>query len=757
MRAFKSHLWITTSIAAALALPATVVAQTAQPQAAASSVEEIIVTAQKRAEDVQSVPLSVTPITGAAIDKLHVTDLKDLTGSVPNLQILESGGVAMVAQVTIRGIGEANNPMPYVGTETTTVIDGVVQATNLFGLATQYDIDRIEVLAGPQGTLFGANTTAGVINIVTRQPTGQFGGYGEVSYGNYNAVQVQAGVNFPIIDGILAGKISFDHDSRDGFYTNLYNGQPIDNVNSNTLRGYLKWTPTSNFDATLKIQWQHMEMGNTLLNTSLSYPGETFYRPGTPFGFEIYDLIQTPDLDIDKSFTLTMNWQSPIGQLTSITNYQDYKYTESLDFSGIDCLCFLGFPGPDGWSDRGWQASQELRDVIHPVSNLEVLVGVYALTWGDAADGLDAPVFAAGPDILTEGITHERTTDLAGFTQVYWDVTKRLRLQGGLRVAFDKVYLSRANYTWDQPAGVNPLLSYNNLIGATNLGSAPGNQPSSGEHSWTNFGWKFGADYKVTDEVMLYGYYARGFKSGGFNGSVTQAVNIGPYDPEYVDTFEVGMKSEWLDHRLQANLAMFLNKWNNMQVEQFTFGGGMLNSVIVNAGKATTSGVEAQFQAVPFEGLRISGNVGYLYAKYDEFLSSENGLCPPPPAVQPAGCAVSYAGRDIPYAPHWTGSIDASYTHELFTGSLVTTLQYTYTDPKWGNYTEAPTERLPAVRLLNANVSWGPQSGHWTIGLWGRNLTNQLYAASALDVPPLFTEAVLGNPREFGAEFKFNF
>jgi iron complex outermembrane receptor protein len=257
---------------------------------------------------------------------------------------------------------------------------------------------------------------------------------------------------------------------------------------------------------------------------------------------------------------------------------------------------------------------------------------------------------------------------------------------------------------------------------------------------------------------MVYGYYARGFKSGGFNGSVTRRQNIGPYNPEYVDSFEVGLKSEWLDRRLQVNLAGFWNNWSDMQVVQFTFADPTtLNSVILNAAEATTKGIELQVQAVPITGLHLAGTVGYVDATFDHFRSSPNPLCPPAPAPQPLGCAIDFSGRALPYAPHWTGSLSATYDFNLLGGNAEASLQYTYTDSKWGNYTQSISESLPSVSLLNANVSWSPPSGDWTIAFWSRNLLDHTYIASALDVPPLFSEAVLGNPREWGVDLKFKF
>ena len=187
--------WSSTAYAAAPASPSS-----------GSTVEEVVVTAQKRVENVQKVPLTVTPTSGATLERLHMQDLKALNGTVPNIQILVNGGLSLSSMVSIRGIGVTNNPQVYAGTEAATVIDGVVQGTAQFNLGSQYDQDRIEVLSGPQGTLFGANTTAGVVNVITRQPTGKFGGYGTLTVGNYNTINAMVALNLPLIPDVLSAK-----------------------------------------------------------------------------------------------------------------------------------------------------------------------------------------------------------------------------------------------------------------------------------------------------------------------------------------------------------------------------------------------------------------------------------------------------------------------------------------------------------------------------------------------------------------------
>lgn len=722
-----------------LTLPVSASAQSSTPQGKkVGGIETVVVTAEKKQEDVQTVPLSVTPISGGEMQKLHVQDFKDITGMVPNVQVQVNAGLSLAASYVIRGIGIAANPSPYVGTEVGTVIDGVVQTVNELGLIDQFDVDRIEVLRGPQGTLFGANTTGGVINVVTRQPTGKYGAYGTVTFGSYNELDGALAVNFPISDD-LAGKISFSHRARDGFYTNLYTGSRIGGIDSNQLRAYLKWTPTENFDATLEEEVRRIRNGTDVL-LDIAYPGEIFYRPNTPRDFKLYsDVPDVHNTDTDST-TLTAHWGTKIGKFTSITNYAFWKSFGYQDVDGIDCSCY-----EQVGTDKGWQFSEELRDDFHVGKDVEVLAGVFLQNWGYDSNGQGWPQFVS-MNIVSVNLAKQRSQNLSAFSQVYWNITDRLRLQAGLRVSWEQVRMDEAALTYFQPAGTNAFKGFGNLAGATLLPSPPDNLPASGKKDWTNLGGKIGLDYQVTDNAMIYGYYARGFKSGGFNGRVTNSADIGPYDPEYVNSYEVGLKSNWLDNHLQADIAAFYNDWTNMQVNQVLYRGTppQASSTILNAAAATTDGVEFEGKWIPIDGLTLSASVGYLHAVYDNFYSGTGPT------------AVNYSGRDLVYSPKWTASVGADYVIEAFNGKLDTTVQYVYDGKRWGNYTQAPSERLGAYGLVNANLSWGPDSGKWTIAFWGRNLLDKRYLSLALDAPPLFTEGLFGAPRQIGVDFNFN-
>lgn len=736
-------------LSALLALSGAAHAQSAGGQS--NTLEEVVVTAQKRTENLQTVPLSVSAVGGAQIQSLHVQDLKDLTGTIPNVQIQVNAGLTNAASFVVRGIGIVANPSPYVGTEVGTVIDGVPQSVNELGLVDRFDVERIEVLRGPQGTLFGANTTGGVVNIVTRQPTGQFEVTGQVGVGNYQSRNASVSVNFPITDA-LSGKVLVANRSREGFYTNLYNGEDIGHINSTTARAYLRFKPSETFDATLKVEGNQARNGTDVL-LNISVPGEIFYRPDTPFDFKLYsDVPDKHDAD-SYAVTLTTNWSSPFGQLTAIANYSDWKTLGYQDIDGIDLYGYAQVG-----NTRGTQGSIEVRDVFHPTDKLEVMVGLFHQNWTYISDGLGWLAFVS-PQLQDDTLANQHTKNDAAFTQIYWDATDKLRLQIGARVSHEQVDMRRSDIFSLQPNGTNPARGYGNLNGAIILPTDPLNPEAFGDASWTNFGGKVGLDYKISDGTMAYGYYARGFKSGGFNGRISLAKDIGPFDPEFVDSFEVGLKSDFFDKRLRLNVAAFLNKWKDMQVNQVFFDGNppTAHSAIINAAKATTKGLEVEAQMALGESLRLNATLGYLKANYDSFRIGSGAVCPPPSQPQPTPCTNVYDDRELPYSPKFNGSLTALYTVPIGTGALNATLQYTSNGERWGNYTQAASERIAKTDLVNASVEYSVKDDKWTVALWSRNLLNKKYVSLALDAPPLFTEGLLGNPREMGMDVRFKF
>jgi iron complex outermembrane receptor protein len=734
-----ARLLLGSGCAALVQTPA--LAQEGAAQESASSgggLEEIVVTAQKQAQSQQDVPISVTAITGDSLAAARVANVADLSNSIPNVQINTFSNSPDSAVFTIRGVG-VNDADPYVGTTVSVVVDGVVVGVNTAALLSLFDIDRVEVLRGPQGTLFGANTTGGVINVVTKQPTGELGGEFEAVYGNYNHLELNAALNFPITDN-LAGKISVLHNSMDGYFRNYADNRRIGERDITSLRGYLKYQQ-GKYDATLIGEYVRSRNGSQT-GVIIAGPGELFYVPGEttrPFDFKRglnYDQPDSNDRDT-YAVTLTQNLSTGIGTFTSITSYRDYDNDLYSDDDATTRVLLQTHRRV-----KHHQFSQELRDLVDITDSTRLIIGGYYFRQKytlDQQGKLDG--FSPG---LGQPQTQAQTNwSISGFAQLYQDITPELRLQAGIRYSHEKTTAVSTTANTFNPGGVatfdDPIIPGSLIV-------------ASGRKSWNNVGWKVGLDYKVTPDVMLYGYYARGFKSGGFTGRIAIAQDIGPYNPEKLDTIEAGFKADLLDRRLRVNLAAFYNFYNDMQVVQnITYPSGANSASIANAGKAETRGFELEVTAAPVQGLTLTGSLAYLDAKYKEYDTqildpSTGGLVP-----------ISYAGNRLMNAPKWNAAFGFNWQAALGNGTLTTTGQYSYTSAKFTSYTNLPVERVGPVDLVNASVNWGPDDAGWKIGLYGRNLFNEKYFNQKLSLAGIGTLASLGAPREYGVTFRFGF
>jgi iron complex outermembrane receptor protein len=717
-------------------------AATAEAQTAAAPtdrqdsgyLEEIVVTAQKKAENIQTVPFSVSAVTGDSLRTYQYKDLKDLNGTVPNVEFTQITNVSLNLAPSIRGIGSTSNPDPYTGTEVAVVVDGVVQGTRLLGLSDQFDVERIEVLRGPQGTLFGADTLGGVVNVVSRAPTGELGAYGNLTIGNYHELDGALAINFPIIKDVLAGKVSMSHRERDGFYTNLEDGQNLMWVDSTKVRGYLLFTPTADFKATLIVGNDHIRNGADVA-ANVSSPNEVFYVPGittTAVRWGLYSAASAPNNANLNLYTLNTDWKTAAGKWTGIFNYTDFNAFNVQDVGEVPKF-LLGA----GRYPASRQYSGEIRDEFNPIQSVDMMLGLFYMKLHTNVNTLTL-IPCCAPGIMTEQLVTSDQKSAAVFGQMYWDMTSQWRLGLGIRGTKIETELTSFNDTYSSAQPYSPVNYAGNLAQSTSIATFT----VSGSDSWTEPGGKISLDYKFTPDVMGYAYYARGFKSGGFNGRITVPQDIGPFSPEFDNSYEVGVRSEWLDKRLRANAAVFYNKWDNMQVPTSIFTGNPpeASSTILNAAVATTKGAEIELEVAPTKEFDVRATVGYLSAAYDKFLSS----------------GADYSGRATPYSPRWTGSLSGSYNFMVGSNSIKPSLQYTFVGDQWSNFTQAPAEFIHSAGLLKANIGFAPSQAKWGLSLWATNLLNKQYVVSSLDVPPLFSFATFGAPRQFGVDVHFD-
>ncbi|MFO1376904.1 MAG: TonB-dependent receptor [Steroidobacteraceae bacterium] len=738
---------IGTCVSAILALSAAAAVAQAQEGAAGepARLEEVIVTAQKRAENLQTVPISVSAVTGDAIATQQILNISSLANSIPNVQINRWANSPDSAIFTIRGIG-VNDSDPYVGTTVSVVVDGVPVGVNTAALMSLFDIDRVEILRGPQGTLFGANTTGGVVNVVTKQPTGELGGEAEVTVGNYGRLNANAIYNFPITDS-LAGKISVLHQGHDGFFRNFDTakgeGGRLGKTDITVLRGYLKYTADS-YDATLVTEFARSRNGSQTALSRCAAPCATFV-PGEsdqPLNFRRGWSQDQPDQNNKDAYaaTLTQNFDTAFGDVVSISSYREYNQDLFSDDDGTTKVLLQ-----TNRQSAQKQYSQELRATIDINDQAQLVIGAFGFRqryFTRQNTKLDGFLVGLGQPQLQS----QTNWSISGFTQLYYKLTDQLRLQAGLRYQHEK---TRALATTGSTLSSSPGVVYSNF---TDRNFIPGSYVEArGTKSWNKPAWKLGLDYQITDSSMVYGTYSRGFKSGGFAGRITFIEDIGPFNPEKVDSFEVGVKTDLLDGRMRVNGDVFYNIYKNMQVTQnITYLDGRNSSSIVNAGKAKTKGAELEITALPIEGVTLSLNGAYLdatYDKYDSFVldTATNTLKP-----------ISFAGKDLQNAPKWSGGASLSWTFPLGAGNANLFLQDNYTGSKFTYYDDAPQNKVGSINLVNASLKWTPESERWSASVYARNLFDKTYSDYKLYLPGTLYFFGMGNPREVGVTFNFN-
>jgi iron complex outermembrane receptor protein len=735
--------------------------------AAQAQLEEVVVTAQKKAESQQDVPVSISAFTGESLSDFQAMDLSSLSGAAPNVQISHFGNTPHGAVFNIRGMGVIE-PDPYAGQTVTTVVDGVPLYFNMMSLLDLYDIERIEVLRGPQGTLFGANTTGGVVNVVTRQPTGEFGGDVKLVMGNWNRTDIMGSINLPINDNWSA-KITGQKHTRDGFYTNVVDGSTMGDRDFAAVRGYLKYQ-NDRFDATLIAESTRSRNGSPIVVNG-SLPGEVTYQaPGTSPGLGLGGMYQGPcteqgrrcsapdryfsgnssvrdvsDMDTN-SWTLTANWDASFGLLTSITGIKSFDLYEETDQDG----------GPFFIDDtrrgtEGDQFTQEVRLTIEPNDKSQIIAGVYYQQndWQHFQNfriPFNGPIV---PGVFGQGNELQQndweTWSASAFVHGFFDLSDKLRLQVGGRAATEETK-ARVDYNFfanPDPEGLSVFEGGVPLVQFTELG----------DESWDGWAAKIGLDYQIDEDKMLYGFVSRGFKSGGFVGRIVIPQDIGPYDQEIVKTAEFGLKSEWLDNRVRFNASYFHNWYDDIQLAVIFFCDDQLGNTnncnsITNAAEAETSGIELEFMAMPLEGLMLSANYGYLKAEYENFDFFDAAT----------GTTIDLSGRRLQNAPEHTASVSADYTFDVGEGAMTAGLRYTYSGEKYqGNLTNTARGEIQPIKYLDANIKWSPANEAYTVSLWATNLLDDRYIDAIVDAPGFIGLFSYGPPRQAGVSVEYRF
>jgi iron complex outermembrane recepter protein len=739
-------------------------------------IADIVVTAQKKSENLQDVPISVAAVTGEMVADMHAATLQGLQGVVPNVEIGNFSNTPNTAVFTIRGIGVIE-PDPYAGNTVGIVTDGVPQYFSMGALLDLYDVERIEILRGPQGTLFGANTTGGVVNVVNAQPEiGALKGKLDLSYGNYDHLTSGGVINAPLGEN-LAARLTISHDRRKGWVTNVVDGSDMGKRDVTIFRGAIKYAPSSDVDMILSGEYDRARNGAPVVVAG-DLPGEAefvpagfrgmYVSPCLPAGsrcrapkkyFSANDggargeILDQSDMDTYRA-SLTSNFRNTaIGDITSITSYRDFNLFEFTDQDGTPVFLI-----DTRRQTKGWQFSQEVRTDIEVSDSIDLLLGGFYMKThynhfqhlriefggGVTYDPVLNTVTKGLPGLFQRNLQDQDNHSISGFAQTYVRLSDQLKLQAGIRYSYEKTRMEASTATSLSTTGVSTFDGTSpDGTPNTNLGIVA---PPIGKKSWNNVGWKLGLDYKATDDVLLYTYWARGFKSGGFTGRIGVPSDLGPYEPEKIDTFEIGLKADFLDNRLRTNLSAFYTNYRDMQLAQIYFIGTVQGNTILNAASSTIKGFEAEITAVPTKGLTLTASFAYLSAKYKNFLF-----------LEPNGSVTDLRGERLQNAPKWSGALGFNYEFPIsgMEGRIGAT--YTFASEKLlTSIKDVPRSRIQPQHLVNANFDV-QINDQISVGIWGTNILDNRYINSVFDAPGTLGLVNYAPPRQYGVSAKLAF
>ncbi|MGA0543810.1 TonB-dependent receptor [Brevundimonas sp. VNH65] len=769
----KGSISVTALVFAGVLGATPALAQQADP--GATQVEDIIVTATKREERLIDVPVAVTAVGGEQLENSGVTDIRELTGLAPSVQFQTPGG-GSDSSVRIRGVGTTSTN-PGLESSVGVVIDGVARARTGVALSELGDLERIEVLRGPQGTLFGRNTSSGLINVVTRAPDpSAAAGRIEATYGAFNNVRFGGYYNLPLSDD-AALRIEASRETRDGFYSDANSDETLDNIDRSFIRGKLLYAPSENVRWLFSADYTKREenccvallaiAGPTfnLVNSLAAARGGGIGYPSTdPFDRQASknnnrrNQEDVTDYGVSAQGDFNLGW----AQLTSITAFRSWEAWRSQDFdhSGVD----LGFFAPNGLHQGFDVFTQEFR-LAGTAGSLDWLVGAYysdekvlndsayrigadlPLMYG-AASFKPATLAAFTPGDGARGIGNQDGTDLSIFTHNIWRVTDKLSLTAGLRYTNNEKSITYRGENFNPACGVA-------VAGADALGTAifcaafwdtrfnvAGDSDSRSESAVTG---TFNAGYKFNETLNSYFSYSRGYKSGGYNfdraGFTTPATPNArdlAFVEETVDAYELGLKGEFFDRSLRANFAVFHQTFEGFQLIEYTG----VSFVVRSLSEVISKGAELELTWRPVEGLTLTNGTTYTDAYYPN-VTGNRTYAGKEMEQSPDWVNVSSATWEFPIGASLTGVayIDARYSSEFFTGGF------------------DPNRIQKAFTTANARFSLRSVDGGWQVDVWGRNITDEGYYRRV--IPATFQagsySAFLGDPRTYGVTLRKNF
>ena len=723
--------------------------------------EEVVSTARKREEPLQETPVASTVLSGERLDRAFAPNLAAMPFLAPNVN-LSNGLLTSVLYPSIRGYTLTDVDSTF-DPPVAIMVNGIYYSRPIMNNLDMFDVEQLEILRGPQGTLFGRNTAAGAIQLRTKRPTDEFESSGKITLGKYGKQDIRAALNVPLVEGRVNARIAAYSMNSDGYYrsavTSRSDSRKLGKEDKLSIRPTVHFILSDTADLTLIGEWhrdkshirpqKNYSGPSRLLCSREGYCGVPFDQGGKHDDYQS-DIIEPGFVDVDiVSITKELNWDVPKGTITWLSNYRDTDELWVYDADGVGAVDFFAVDRRQPHK----QYSTELRFASSAFERMDFIAGVFY--FHQEYDLERRTSVFGGPLYSLTGQEHDAWSI---FGELNYHLTEQLTVTVGGRYTDEKKDFYQERFA-----------------------PYPATQPlEERSQSWDDAGPKFGLQYQFNSDIMAYASYQKGFRSGGFNGRCGTAFSCRrPFGPEEVDGYELGLKADLLDNRLRTNLAFFWTAIDDLQrgrlvaLPQGADDNNPQETVTDNAAEAEMKGIEVEISTWVTPALRLDFMMGYLDASYKEFCADIDGtqLYDTVPTSNCGGEVVlavdNPTGPDaygvdednsfyaVQLAPEFNFAVSGSYNIALGNGSTTTlNASYTYVSKLFTDLTEASPR--PAVGMVDASISYEAASGNYRFSLYGKNLTDEIYVVSRTLVPPLMDYRNVSPPRMWGVEFMWD-
>ncbi|KAF1070514.1 MAG: Pesticin receptor [Pseudomonas citronellolis] len=671
------------------------------PQAQATpTLKAVTVTATRREESLQKVPVAVSVIDGEQLERDNRNDVSSIVQEIPSLNY-RAGASNKDSSLFIRGVGTISTS-PGVEPSVATVIDGVVYARPGQSTLDLLDVDRIEVLRGPQGTLFGKNASAGVLNIVSREIPDETHGYVDYAhFGGGDENRLRFGIGGRLSD-TLKGSLTTSWGDYDGNVENVANGHTTNGYERKGVRGKLQFDPSDTLRLTLIGDYSHGENDTPAVPVLATGSVASGLSPvvASRDNRKINSDYKTYVEDINKGLSLQADWTLDDYTLTSISAWRGWDNTQYQDNDFLAALPVTAL------HDKGTvdynQFSQEVRLASPKGRFLEYVLGTYLF------HGKSEEVYRRLS--VTNSVANSGRADYSASNDSY-----ALFGESTLNFRDDLRGIFGLRWTLDQ-------IEYDHQRTSTSATAVNALRPSygsSGSHDDTGISGRIGLQYDINDDLTSYVTYSRGYKGPAYNVYFNmQAIDTAPLDPETSNTYEIGLKSSAWNKRLTANLALFHSKYENYQANFYDVVGTSVVTRLINAGAVTSDGAELDYALQATRNLKLSGSLAYTKARIDSF------ACP---ASAAASCNIN--GKPLPFAPDWKSYVRADYSIPLDNGWEVELgTDYSWQSKVQYSLDQNPNAEQGAYGIWNASVALADYNQGWRVALVGKNLADKSYS-----------------------------